>query len=62
MAGSYGCGAAVSCPETMTEMSGEPGLPRVIMGYGVWALECLLIQKHEAFQPWMAERAKKENP
>jgi len=46
----------------MTEMIGEPGLPRVTMGYGVWALECLLIQKHEAFQPWMAERAKKENP
>ena len=31
------------------------------MGYRVWALECLLVQKHEAFQPWMAERAKKEN-
>jgi hypothetical protein len=46
----------------MTEMIGESGLPLVTMGYGVWVLECLLIQTHEAFQPWMAERAKKENP
>ena len=45
----------------MTEMIGEPGLPLVTMEYGVWALECLLIQKHEAFQPWMAEQAKKDN-
>jgi hypothetical protein len=31
------------------------------MGYRVWALACVLIQKPEAFQPWMAERATKEN-
>jgi hypothetical protein len=46
----------------MAEMIGELGLPLVIMGYGAWALECLSVQKPEAFQPWMAERTKRENP
>jgi hypothetical protein len=45
----------------MAEMIGEHGLPLVRMGYGVWALECLWVQKPEAFQQWMAEQAKKEN-
>jgi hypothetical protein len=33
----------------MAEMIGELGLPLVTMGYGVWVLECLSVQKHEAF-------------
>ena len=54
--------SVVSCSETTAEMIGELGLPLVTMGYGVWALGCLSVQKPEAFRPWMAERAKKENP
>jgi hypothetical protein len=54
--------SAGSCAETTAEIIGELGLPLVTMRYGVWALECLSVQKPEAFQLWMAERAKRENP
>jgi Bacterial protein of unknown function (DUF899) len=54
--------ATITCRlGTMAEMIGELGLPLVTMEYEVWALECLSVQKHAAFQQWMAERAKKEN-
>jgi RNA polymerase sigma-70 factor (ECF subfamily) len=45
------------CPETLTEIVGDLGLPMATNGYGVWAPAFLEMQKQEEFQQWMAQRA-----
>lgn len=50
------------CPETLTEIVRDLGMPLATNGYGVWTAEFLEMQKQEEFQQWMAQRTNMGQP